>query len=141
MRRSIKALARHHDDYAHTGVLDPLRERRSRAVALRSYLKYLRLTPNDAECRLAAARLLYHRGRYGIAATWIEQCIRDGIFTINMAPWYMDCLYKLRRYAELRTFTKQHATELSRLDLFPIRVMETARLWSSDEATGLERPA
>jgi hypothetical protein len=128
----IKALARHHDDYAHTGLLDPSRARHSRIVALRSYLKYLRRNPGDSECRLAAARLFYHRGRYAIASAWIERCIRDGVFTINMAPWYMDCLYKLRRYAELRNFAKQHLVELSRLDLFPIRVMETVRLWSSD---------
>lgn len=130
----IKALARHHDDYAHTGLLDPSRARHSRVVSLRSYLKYLRLNPGDSECRLAAARLFYHRGRYAIAAAWIERCIRDGVFTINMAPWYMDCLYKLRRYAELRRFAKQHSVELSRLDLFPVRVMETVRLWSSDGA-------
>lgn len=131
----IKAVAKHHDDYAHTGVLDPLRERRSRVVALRNYLKYLRLNPNDSECRLAAARLFYHRGRHAAAARWIERCIRDGIFTINMAPWYMDCLYKLRRFAELRAFATKHSAELSRLDLFPIRVMETVKLWSSDDVT------
>ncbi|MFO0996107.1 MAG: hypothetical protein U1F33_05430 [Alphaproteobacteria bacterium] len=131
----LRAVAKHHDDYAHTGILDPLRERRSRILALRNYLKYLRLNPNDGECRLATVRLFYHRKRYAIASRWIEQCMDDGIFTINMAPWYMDCLYKLQRFADLRAFTKKYATELSRLDLFPIRVMETARLWSSDEVT------
>jgi hypothetical protein len=138
---AIKALARHHDDYAHTGLLDPLRERRSRMVALKSYFKYLRLNPNDGACRLAAARLLYHRKRYAMAATWIEQCIQDGSFTANMAPWYMDCLYKLRRFAELRVFTRQHQEDLSRLDLFPVRVMETARLWSSDDIGEMGRLA
>jgi hypothetical protein len=129
---ALKAMAVFNDDYAATGLLDPLRERRSRRTALDTYLKYLELRPDDGAARLAVARLLIRRKRYAAASTVLERCQRDGLFTSNMAPWYMECLFHLRRYAELRNYARAHAGEVGQLDKFPIRVVEMARLWAGD---------
>lgn len=129
---ALKALARFHDEYAATSLLDPLRERRSRRTALDTYIKYLALVPGDAEARLAVARLLVRRKRHAAAASVLERCMRDDLFTPNMAPWYMECLYHLRRYAELRCFAKAHLADVALLEKFPIRVVETVRLWAGD---------
>ncbi len=130
----LKALARHHDEYAATGLLDPVREARSRRAALSGYFDYLRLSPQDREARLAVARLLMRKRRYAFAARWLELCRRDGMFTLNMAPWYMECLFRSARYADLRAFAREMGVELERLDLFPVRVVEAARLWSGRAA-------
>ena len=126
----LKALARHHDDYAATGLLDPVRAGRSRFAALRCYFRYLKLEASDIEARHAVARLLMRRRRYAFAAHWLELCRRDAMFAPNMAPWYMECLYRRERYADLRAFVRERSDELERLDIFPVRVVEAARLWS-----------
>lgn len=127
---ALKAVALFNDDYAATGLLDPLRERRGRRTALDTYLKYLKLVPGDGPARLAVARLLIRRKRYAVAAAVLERCQRDGLFTPNMAPWYMECLFHLRRYGELRRFADSHLGDVAQLDKFPIRVVEMVRLWA-----------
>ena len=129
---ALKGLAVFNDDYAATGLLDPLRERRSRRTALDTYLQYLKLVPNDGPARLAVARLLVRRKRYTVAAAVLERCQRDGLFTSNMAPWYMECLFHLRRYPELRRFARSHLGDVAQLDQFPIRVVEMVRQWAGD---------
>lgn len=129
---ALKAVAQFNDDYAATGLLDPLRERRSRRTALDTYLKYLKLVPGDGPARLAAARLLVRRKRYAVAAAVLERCERDGLFTPNMAPWYMECLFHLRRHPELRRFARSHLGDVAQLDKFPIRVVEMVRLWAGE---------
>ena len=129
---ALKALAVFNDDYAATGLLDPLRERRSRRTALDTYLKYLKLAPSDGPARLAVARLLIRRKRYSVAAAVLERCQHDGLFTSNMAPWYMECLFHLRRYPELRRFAHSHLGDVAQLDQFPIRVVEMVRLWAGE---------
>lgn len=131
---ALKAVAVFNDDYAATGLLDPLRERRSRRTALDTYLKYLELRPGDGPARLAVARLLIRRKRYAAACAVLERCQHDGLFTPNMAPWYMECLFHLRRYAELRRYACTHAGEVDQLDRFPIRVVEMVRLWADDQS-------
>lgn len=129
---ALKAVARFNDDYAATGLLDPLRERRSRRTALDTYLRYLEIAPGDGPARLAVARLLVRRKRHTAAAAVLERCQRDGLFTPNMAPWYMECLFHLRRFPELRRFARAHLGDLAQLDKFPIRVVEMVRLWAGD---------
>lgn len=127
---ALKAVAQFNDDYAATGLLDPLRERRSRRTALDTYLKYLKLVPDDGPARLAVARLLVRRKRHTVAAAVLERCQHDGLFTPNMAPWYMECLFHLRRYPELRHFARSHLDDVAQLDKFPMRVVEMVRLWA-----------
>jgi polysaccharide biosynthesis protein PelE len=129
---ALKAVAQFNDDYAATGLLDPLRERRSRRTALDTYLKYLKLVPGDGPARLAVARLLIRRKRYGVAAAVLERCRHDGLFTPNMASWYMECLFHLRRYPELRRFAHAYLGDVAQLDQFPIRVVEMVRLWAGE---------
>ncbi|MGE0094297.1 MAG: hypothetical protein AB7M05_00640 [Alphaproteobacteria bacterium] len=129
---ALKAMALFNDDYATTGLLDPLRERRSRRTALDTYLKYLKLVPGDGPARLAVARLLIRRKRYGVAAAVLERCRRDGLFTSNMVPWYMECLFHLRRYPELRHLAHSQLGDVAQLDQFPIRVVEMVRLWAGE---------
>lgn len=129
---ALKAVAQFNDDYAATGLLDPLRERRSRRTALDTYLKYLKLVPSDGPARLAVARLLIRRKRYSVAAAVLERCRHDALFTPNMAPWYMECLFHLRRYPELRRFAHSHLGDVAQLDQFPIRVVEMVRLWAGE---------
>lgn len=129
---ALKAVALFNDDYAATGLLDPLRERRSRRTALDTYLKYLKLVPDDGPARLSVARLLVRRKRYAVAASVLERCQRDGLFTPNMAPWYMECLFHLRRFPELRRFAASHLADVAQLDQFPIRVVEMVRLWGGE---------
>jgi hypothetical protein len=47
----------------------------------------------------------------------------------------MECLFHLRRFAELRSFADSHLGDVAQLDRFPIRVVEMVRLWAGHGLT------
>lgn len=128
----VLGLARHHDDYAYTGLLDRQREEESQARALECYLRYLDQMPQDVDARLAVGRLMLRLGRAQDAVGWMERCFEQGAWSPAMVGWYMDALYRLGRYEGVRVFARRHYDELTRLDTYPIRLIETVRLWSGD---------
>ncbi|MBT6118443.1 MAG: hypothetical protein HOH66_11315 [Rhodospirillaceae bacterium] len=132
----ILQLARHYDDYAFTGLLDPQRQAESQVHAMDSYMLYLERMPRDADARLAVGRLMLRRGEARDAARWIERCLEEGVWSPGMAGWHMDALYRLGRYEAIRDFARLHHDELTRLDTYPIRLIEMVRLWAGEGQAG-----
>ena len=138
---SLLAMATHFDNYSFTGLLDAQREQRSRDSALKAYLDYLRVLPQDVVARLAVGRLLLRGGRYDQTAEWFAMCIEEGQWTRRMIPWYMESLYRLGRFEEVRRLAKAHYQVLTRLDSFPVNVVDTVHLWATAESgSGVLRP-
>ena len=139
--KGLLAMATHYDDYSHTGLLDAQREQRSRDSALKAYLDYLRVMPQDVVVRLAIGRLLLRGGRYDKTAEWFALCIEEDQWTPQMIPWYMEGLYRLGRLEDVRRLAKRHYEELTRLDKFPVNVVDTVHLWATAESgSGPLRP-
>ena len=95
-------LAQHYDQYAFTGLLDPDRERRNREQALAAYRSYLEATPDDLGASVAVGRLLMRNGQVNEAVEWLGAARSRLGASLRIDTWYMEGLYALRRYREVR---------------------------------------
>lgn len=133
-------LARHYDDYAHSGLVDEDRQRRLRRQALASYEKYLAQVGDDQESRVAIGRILLRSGQFEKAATWLEESIRDDHPSPQIVIWYMECLSCLSRYRELRQMAQKTFKNLQACDGFPQEVLDAVRLWACGAGTPVNPP-
>jgi len=122
--------ARHLDDYAYSGLLDPQRESENRLKALTIYRHCLELEPAHAEARAAVARILMREGRIAECEAWIADAMARGAALPKMQDWRLECLYRLGRYGELREAAAERADELARQPGAPQPVKEAVDLWA-----------
>lgn len=129
--RALAALARHYDDYLYCGILDGRREDEVRARALEAYRQCVAAQPGELDYRLAEGRLLLRARRYAEAADSLETAIEAGLSTPQAALWYMESLYHLGRFDQLRVFAASHVDQLGGIcDLTPAAA-EALELWST----------
>lgn len=102
------ALARHLDDYAFCGLLDTNREQEIREKAREGYRRCLELAPDDDEARHDFGRLLLRCGLVKEAAGTLEPLV-ERTDDRRVLFWYAECLFRLRRYADLRTLASRRA--------------------------------
>lgn len=127
----LRSIARHYDDYAYIGLLDPARESECRAKALAYYKRYIQLAPSDREARLAVGRILLRGGDYGRGAAWFEEI--ENLETARSAEgsmWYMESLFHSGRLDQLRTLISEREVAPDASGNFPVEVLETLKLWS-----------
>ena len=130
----LLALASHYDDYAFSGVLDAAREKENRESACSGYRQYLELNHDNSEARLAVGRILSRQNRHREAAAWWESCRQSGFSSPEMTLWYMENLFHLKRFSELRSAAaSEHAAIDSNKDL-PLKMLETVTLWAGESA-------
>ena len=98
----LLALARHYDSYLYSRILDVRREAEVREKALDAWNRYLAVRPDDAQARIAANRLMLRSGLCSEAASSLKELMDSGTMTARVRFWYMECLYRLGRYEELR---------------------------------------
>jgi len=99
---TLLALTRHYDQLLYSRLLDARREDEVRARALKSYRRCLAARPNDLEVRFDASRLFLRCGLYAQAAESLKKVIEEGAGRPQARLWFMESLYNLRRYPELR---------------------------------------
>jgi hypothetical protein len=127
------ALAAHYDEYAATGLLDPEQEAASRESALETYRKYLTLQPGDERARAAAGRLLLRAGRAAEALDWIGGSIARGHLSADTLLPYMESLFSLHRYSDLRELARTHYKQLAADDGLTSESLEAVKLWAAAE--------
>lgn len=96
------AMAQHYDAYAFSGLLDSGREHASRRSALKYYGACLQLQPQNIDIRMAICRILVREGRHADAVDWLGQRLAQETSNRALVGWYLECLFHLRRFAELR---------------------------------------
>jgi polysaccharide biosynthesis protein PelE len=141
---TLLALARHFDAYAFAGILDDQRERDNREKATQAYLKYLALKPNDLTAMAELGRILVRSGDYAEALAVLGRPVDDGTASPPILLWYMESLYGLGRYDELRRLTRTCQPRLESGDSLPVEVGEVVKLWTAGGDTvvqGKEVPA
>ena len=119
--------ARHFDDYAYTGILDSEREETNRARALEAYHQYLSRNPSDLGARLSVGRLLLRSGHTEQAADWLRQSIDAGYSNGQIISWYLESLYKLGRYSDLRAASQRFGATVEQAQP---ALLESLRLWA-----------
>jgi polysaccharide biosynthesis protein PelE len=127
------AVARHYDDYAFTGLLDPERERDNRMRAMEAYQKVLEIRPRDHRSWLAIGRILVRERRYAAAVEWFDTAAGRGLLSGAMLLWHVEALFKIGRYERVRELLGAHR-ELFADGKHPPQVPEILKLWTEREA-------
>jgi len=122
-------LARHYDTYAFAGILDEKREMENRELAVEHYRGYLKLKPDDPVARAELGRLLVRRREFAEAAATLEHFIERGEMSPQVSLWYMESLYHLHRFADLRAFVEKNSSAAFDRQEMPVEVGETFQLW------------
>jgi tetratricopeptide (TPR) repeat protein len=122
-------LARLYDEYADSGLLDEHRQAENRQRALALYHDCLRRGARESGLVLAVGRLLFRAGKSDEAARWLEEnAVADSpdagtLFT------YLECLFKLGRFDELRRLVQRHYGVLTLPDALPAAARRALDLW------------
>ena len=127
--QALRALARHYDDYLYSGILDTGREEEVRKLALEAYFQCIVAEPGDLDSRLAGGRLLERGQRYAEAANLLDQARQAGLSAPQADLWYMESLYHLGSFVQLREFAHSRQERLEAADGLPPAALEAVRLW------------
>lgn len=123
------ALARHLDDYAFAGLLDVAREAEIRTRALTAYRACYELHPENSGARCDLGRLLLRLGNVLETAQILEPLIptsRDA----RVLSWYTECLYRLRRFEELRVLAADIPARIG--GALPEGLSDLVKLWGGE---------
>jgi hypothetical protein len=126
----VLRIARHYDSYAFAGILDEKRESENREKAAEAYIHYLELRPGDREICAEAGRLLVRKGDNLTAAALLREAVRQGDASPAVVLWYMESLFRLKRYAELRKLASAQRQALESDPALPAEVSEAVRIWA-----------
>jgi tetratricopeptide (TPR) repeat protein len=127
-------LARHYDEYAFTGLLDPERERDNRIRALESYEEALKVRPREPGLWLAIGRLLVRERRYDAAASWFTVAEARGLLNADMVLWYLEALFRTGRYDKLRAAVAEYRHLFQAGGKHPPQVPDVVGLWTAAPA-------
>ncbi len=130
----LRTLAVFHADYANAGIFDAERARQAHEGASRAYLDYLRLVPEDDAARAAIGALLLQDGQVEEAAAWMETSLADADARPLVLLPYMDALYRLGRFGEVRRLAAAHFAEMKSRDDVSLVAIEMMRLWVGSAA-------
>lgn len=129
----LLSLARNYDAYAHCGLLDEEREAIIRGKAVYFYEKYLKLRPASKTNPLILGRLyLSDRQPEKIHKMLKREIDKKRKPAAHIVMWYMESLFQLGKFAELRKFCKDNYEKFQDRDAKFMAVFEFMKLWSSD---------
>ena len=98
---ALRALARHLDAAAHSGLLDPARAAQFRAEAAGLWQSLVEQAPEDGEAQAALGRDLLVLGNLPAARGALEAALARGVATPGVLGWLAECLFRLRDFAAL----------------------------------------
>ncbi len=134
----ILRLARHLDDYAYSGILDPAQELDHRNQALHLYHAYLAIRPNDLPIRLAVGRILLREQHYQAAVDWFETSLEQGYSSPQLVLWLMESRFHLGELSAVRDLVKTHNQHLESDQQIPDKVLRAVKLWEPGEASSIQ---
>ncbi|HIJ82924.1 MAG TPA: cyclic nucleotide-binding domain-containing protein [Magnetococcales bacterium] len=126
----LMKVARHFDDFAFTGLLDPVREGENRKKAISGYRACLKANPLDQEVVMALGRTLVRSAALEEAAEFLSSAIRQGQVTRQLVIWSMEALFELKRFDQLADLARQHQHLFSGEDHGLAHVRDRVDLWS-----------
>lgn len=96
-----RALARHLDRAAFSGLLDPARADACRAEAAGVWQAMGEAMPEDAEAQAALGRDLLALGDLAAARLALESALARGVASPAVIGWLAECLFRLRDFAAM----------------------------------------
>ncbi len=128
------ALARHYDEFASSGLLEDVRSQETRERALEMYQLAASERPGDRAIALAVIRLLLKLKREDEAIGLFRPLMEADKAPPSMVSWYLECLYKRRRFGELRRYSARLCSRQRELDALHERSVQAAHWWARDAA-------
>jgi len=134
----LLSLARLYDEYAQAGLMDEARTNATRQQALELYEVVLSRGVQDPSIVESSARLFIELGRADEAVTRLEAWIATR--STGLLARYIEGLFALRRYDEMRKVCFCFVDELSTADLRD-GMRDSISLWAAPEAIAEEARA
>ncbi|MBF0420732.1 MAG: cyclic nucleotide-binding domain-containing protein [Magnetococcales bacterium] len=123
-------VARHYDDFAFTGLLDPMREEENRKKAIAGYRSCLAMDPKDQGVVLALGRTLVRSGELAEAVEFFASAMQQGHESRHMVIWFMETLYQLGHHDQLNSVARQYRGLLTGDEDWLIPIRDAVDLWS-----------
>jgi len=127
--RHRRALARHLDAAAFSGLLDPARAAQFRVEASGLWQGIVELAPDDAEAQSALGRDLLVLGDLPAARAALEAALARGVATPGVLGWLAECLFRLRDFAALEALISRWRPVLEAEQAEPGVLAPAWRLW------------
>lgn len=128
-------LARHYDEHATTGLLDAGRVEVARLRALDLYRDSERLGGGGPEVAKAIVRLLVRLGREREAVDTFAPLVNSGAPSPELLAWYVECLFRIGRFTELRQTCLRFDTASSAAVGVSEAYRQAVLLWVGDGQT------
>lgn len=129
-------LAQHYDNYANSGLVDQDRARRALERALEMYELAGERRPDDPLIAQSVLRVLTRLHREDEALDRFGPILEAGAAPATMASWLLECLFRRRRYKELRKHAHALMGHERDFDTLTKDAQQAAGLWSSDATAG-----
>lgn len=124
------AIASVYDDLAYAHILEPEQEAEALAIARRFYEEYLVLRPQDKRVHYLMGRLLMRQRKEAEAVRWFEDAITSETVKLDIWVMYAECLFRLKRYADLRRQARNYVDLVLQAKRYPDAICESIMLWS-----------
>jgi hypothetical protein len=133
-------LAQHYDRFANTGLLDADRATQARERALEMYQIAGEHRSNDPLIMTAIIRLLVRLGRDDEALALFRPLIDAKAASPALTSWFLESLYRRRRYTELRRYSALLAVRERSLDDLPEAPKDAIAWWAREASVLVDGP-
>lgn len=134
-RAAWLAMARLHDDYAFTGLLDIDREHENRTLAEEAFRHCIDIMPTDVASWLALGRLCLREGRVDEAIAAFTETARIEPRRADVVAWLMEARFRQGDFAAVRRLAQDLGHDLDSVTALGEDVKRVARLWRGGERT------
>lgn len=131
-------LAQHYDAYANSGLIDAVRTRRALERALEMYQLAGERRPDDPLIAQSVLRVLTRLHREEDALQSFGPILEAGAAPATMSSWLLECLFRRRRYTELRQHARALMGRERDFDTLTTQAQQAVGLWSSDTTSTRE---
>jgi len=125
-----EALAKAYDDYAYSGLLDADHKLQARSKALELWMAICHARPENEHAMLRVGRLLMRMEKWTLATQWWERIFDDGRATPQSLVWYLECLFRAGRLAELRTLAASALPKIESDRSVSRKAAQAVRAWA-----------
>lgn len=131
-------LAQAYDDYAYSGLLDADHMHQARSKALELWMSVCRVRPEHDHALFRVGRLLMRMDKWHLATQWWERIFDEERATPVSLVWYLECLFRSGRVAELRTLAVHALPQIEADGSIARRTKKAVRAWAGDNRTDFE---
>ena len=127
-----------YDDYAFTGLIDDTRKKEYLEKSLVAYIEYHKKNLENQGVIISIGRLYLRINQYEKARDWLKKHLYIGSEQPKIVFWYMESLYYLNDFKELREASNTFKDHEEYLEKFSPAIVDVVKLWSSQEKIYLD---